>query len=59
LNTPLSFSGGKVCKAVSGQYVEFALVGSSGVASINPLDAPDIAGALRVRARRIPGFIKP
>jgi len=59
LNTPLSFSGGKVCKAVSGQLSEFILAGTSGSSSINPLDTPDIPGALRVRARKSNAWIKP
>lgn len=52
LNTPLSFTGGKVCKAVAGQIAEYALVSVTEA----PLDKPD--NAFVIRARRLPGAIK-
>lgn len=53
IGTPLSFSGGKTCKAQSGQFVEFALQSTVE----QPVDAP--SGALCIRCRRIPGYLKP
>ncbi len=50
--TPLSFSGGKTCKAQIGQFVEYSL--SSTVET--PLDAP--SGAFCIRCRRVPGYLK-
>lgn len=50
LKTAVSFSGGKTCKAVSGQIAEFILVDKP---------TPLVGGALRMRFRRLPAPLIP